>query len=146
MSNELIRDALHPYPEDLATVSKVGARRDAEGAFVSAQTPDDLRADVEENLLTMRTDQLTAVNLRRMDEHDAGPRVPLEDQLAEMVALRDEGKIAGIGVSTVSAEQVTTAIALATSCASRTHSASSTSTTATSSSRSGNARRSTDCW
>lgn len=113
VSNELIRDALHPYPEDLAIVSKVGARRDAEGAFVSAQTPDDLRADVEENLRTLRTDQLTAVNLRRMDGHDGGPQVPLEDQLAEMVALRDEGKIAGIGVSTVSAEQVATAITLA---------------------------------
>ncbi len=116
VSNELICDALYPYPEDLAIVSKVGARRDGQGGWVQAQEPAQLRADVEANLRTLRTDQLTAVNLRRMDEHADAPGtadVPLEDQLAEMVALRDEGKIAGVGVSTVSADQVATAINLA---------------------------------
>ncbi len=111
VSNELIREALHPYPDDLAIVSKVGARRDAKGGWIMAQSPADLRADVEENLRVLGTEQLTAVNLRRMDEHPGdGPGVPFEDQLAEMVALREEGKIAGVGISTVSAEQVVTAI------------------------------------
>ncbi len=113
VANELIREALHPYPDDLAIVSKVGARRDAKGGFVLAQTPAELRADVEENLRVLGTEQLTAVNLRRMDEHAGVEAVPLEDQLAEMVALRDEGKIAGVGISTATAEQVATAIATA---------------------------------
>ncbi len=114
VSNELIREALHPYPEDLALVSKVGARRDDTGSWLQAQRPEQLRADVEANLRTLQTDQLTAVNLRRMDEHENdGETVPLEDQLAEMVALRDEGKIAGVGVSTVSADQLTIALKLA---------------------------------
>ncbi|MGI8867302.1 MAG: oxidoreductase [Mycobacteriales bacterium] len=116
VSNELIRDALHPYPDELAIVSKVGARRDGEGGWVPAQTPAELRADVEENLSTLQTDHLTAVNLRRMDEHEVptdAAGVPQEDQLAELVLLREEGKIGGIGVSTVSAEQVANAIKVA---------------------------------
>ena len=111
VSNELIREALHPYPDDLALVTKVGARRDAKGGWIMAQSAADLRADVEENLRVLGTEQLTAVNLRRMDEHPGdGPGVPIEEQLAELVALREEGKIAGVGVSTVSVEQVVTAI------------------------------------
>jgi pyridoxine 4-dehydrogenase len=116
VSNALIREALHPYPDDLAIVSKVGARRDEQGGWNAAQTPAQLREDVEENLRVLGVERLTAVNLRRMDEHEGlegADAVPFEDQLAEMVALRDEGKIAGVGVSTVSAEQVETAIRLA---------------------------------
>ncbi|WP_426574487.1 oxidoreductase [Aquihabitans sp. McL0605] len=113
VSNELIREALHPYPEDLLLVSKVGAERDAQGGWVSAQTPADLRRGVEDNLRSLEIDQLGAVNLRRMDEHSDGEVVPLEDQLAEMVALRDEGKIGGIGISTAPLAEVQTAIATA---------------------------------
>lgn len=58
VSNELIREALHPYPSDLALVSKVGARRDDTGAWTPAQEPDELRADVEENLRTLDIDRL----------------------------------------------------------------------------------------
>jgi pyridoxine 4-dehydrogenase len=116
VSNELIRDALYPYPDGLAIVSKVGARRDSSGGWVPAQTPAELRVAVEENLRTLRIEQLAALNLRRVDEHQ-GDRdvadVALEDQLAEMVRLREEGKIAGVGVSTVSAEQVAFAMKIA---------------------------------
>ena len=104
VSNELIHTALFPYAEDLALVSKVGAVRNARGRWLPAQTPAELRAGVEDNLRSLEIEQLTAVNLRRLD--DNASVVPFEDQLAEMVALRDEGKIAGIGVSTVSAEEV----------------------------------------
>ncbi len=110
VSNQLIREALHPYSDDLAIVSKVGARRTDEGGWVPAQTPAELRADVEQNLVTLGLDHLTAVNLRRMGGHEGATDVPFEDQLAEMVRLRDEGKIAGIGVSTVSAALVDAAI------------------------------------
>jgi aryl-alcohol dehydrogenase-like predicted oxidoreductase len=114
VSNELIREALHPYPDDLAIVSKVGGKRDDTGKWLPAQTPAELRAGVEANLRALDVEQLTAVNLRRMDEHegDASADVPLQDQLAEMVALRDEGKIAGVGVSTVSLDALNTAIEL----------------------------------
>ncbi|MBB3663201.1 aryl-alcohol dehydrogenase-like predicted oxidoreductase [Prauserella sediminis] len=112
VANELIREALHPYPADLVLVSKVGALRDAQGGFVPAQRPGQLRAAVEENLRTLGVDRLGVVNLRRMDEHElpADQLIPLEDQLAEMVGLRAEGKIAGIGISTATYAQVQQAI------------------------------------
>ena len=113
VSNALIREALHPYPEDLVLVSKVGAVRDDEGGWIPAQSPDQLRSGVEDNLRSLGVERLGAVNLRRMpDDHlpEGVAPVPFEDQLAEMVKLRDEGKIAGIGVSTVSLEQVRQAI------------------------------------
>ncbi len=75
-----------------------------------AQTPSELRADVEANLAALGIDHLTAVNLRRMDEHEAAGDVAFDDQLAEMVKLRDEGKIAGVGVGVVSASLVDQAI------------------------------------
>src|SRR3954463_7001012 len=113
VANELIHDALFPYPADLLLVSKVGARRDAEGAWLPAQTPAELRSGVEDNLRALDVEQLGAVNLRRMPAHelpDGVDAVPLEDQLAEMVALRDEGKIAGVGISNVPLADVEVAI------------------------------------
>jgi len=113
VSNALIREALHPYADDLVLVSKVGAVRDDQGGWVPAQKPADLRAGVEDNLRSLAVERLGAVNLRRMpDDHlpEGMEPVPFEDQLAEMVALREEGKIAGIGVSTVTLAQVELAI------------------------------------
>lgn len=113
VSNQLIREALHPYPEDLMLVSKVGAVRDEQGGWRPAQRPDQLRSGVEDNLRSLGVEQLGAVNLRRLPDDElpegVGP-VPFEDQLAELVAMREEGKIAGVGVSTVTGEQVETAI------------------------------------
>ncbi|RLV49599.1 oxidoreductase [Nocardioides mangrovicus] len=106
VSNDLIREALAPYPEGLALVSKVGAFRDDAGNWLPGQTPAQLRQGVEDNLKRLDVERLAAVNLRRMDEHEGVEAVPLEDQLAEMAALREEGKIAGIGISTVPLEMV----------------------------------------
>ena len=115
VSNELIREALHPYPDNLALVSKVGASRDDAGGWVPALRPDQLRAGVEANLVTLGVERLAAVNLRLMTEHEvpADQQVALEDQLGEMVALREEGKIAGVGISTATRAQVELAISLA---------------------------------
>jgi pyridoxine 4-dehydrogenase len=116
VSNALIREALHPYPENLVLVSKVGAVRDENAGWLPAQSPAMLRAGVEDNLRSLGVEQLGAVNLRRTPDHelpDGIEPVPFEDQLAEMVALRDEGKIAGVGVSTVTLEQVQQAIEIA---------------------------------
>ncbi len=102
VSNALIHEALHPYPDDLVLVSKVGGRRDDKGGWLPAQRPEELREGVEANLRSLEVEQLGAVNLRLMPNEE----VALEDQLAEMVALRDEGKIAGIGMSNASLSQV----------------------------------------
>jgi len=109
VSNELIREALYPYPEDLVIVSKVGALRDDQGGWIPAQRPAELRAAVEENLATLGVEQLGAVNIRRVEGHHGrspSQHVSVEDQLAEMVALRDEGKIAGVGISTAPLAEV----------------------------------------
>src|SRR5205823_1346143 len=92
--NELIREALAPYPAGLRIVSKVGGRRDDGGAWLPAQRPDELRAGVEENLTTLGVESLAAVNLRLID---GGAPVPLAEQLGTMEDLRREGKIDGIG-------------------------------------------------
>jgi len=113
VANDLIREALHPYPDDLALVSKVGAVRDAKGGWPPAQHPAELRAGVEDNLRSLRVEQLAAVNLRLLDPMRGYTPPPLEDQLAEMVAMRDEGLIGGIGVSNVDPDQLDTAIRLA---------------------------------
>jgi pyridoxine 4-dehydrogenase len=111
VSNELIREALHPYPADLALVSKVGARRDAAGGWLPAQEPDELRAGIEENLRTLDIDRLAAVNLRSIDPGDArsvGPvdRDRFDRQLSAMIKARDEGLIAGIGLSGISLDHL----------------------------------------
>jgi aryl-alcohol dehydrogenase-like predicted oxidoreductase len=105
VANELIREALHPYPAELALVSKVGARRDDAGAWLPAQAPAVLRADVEANLKTLSVDQVDVVNLRLLDD----PEVALEDQLDAMIEMRNEGLIGGIGLSNVSADHLAVA-------------------------------------
>src|SRR5690349_2898093 len=101
VANELIRAALHPYPENLALVSKVGARRDDRGGWLPAGRPEELRSGVEENLRALGVDQLHAVNLRRTDDHPGVPAEDFDGQLDAMIAMRDEGLIAGIGLSNV---------------------------------------------
>jgi pyridoxine 4-dehydrogenase len=113
--NGLIRDALAPYGDDLVLVSKVGADRDARGGLVPAQRPAELRAQVEANLVALGAERLGAVNLRRVDAPPGiiatGEQVvSLDDQLAELVALRQAGKIGGIGLSNVSAGQLEQAL------------------------------------
>jgi len=102
VANQLIREALHPYPDELALVSKVGARRDDTGRWLPAQTPSELRAGVEDNLRTLEVDQVDVVNLRIMDD----PEVPLGDQLGAMIEMRSEGLIGGIGLSNTTADQL----------------------------------------
>jgi pyridoxine 4-dehydrogenase len=107
--NELIRDALHPYPAGLRIVSKVGARRDGRGAVLSASQPDELRAGVEANLQTLRVDALALVNLRLMGP-DARGRIALAEQLGALKTLQDEGKIQSIGLSNASVDEVAAAL------------------------------------
>lgn len=111
VASDLIREALHPYPDDLAIVSKVGVRHDRVHGLIPAQRPEELRVSVEANVRRLATERLAMVYLRRVD---TGPRliatgnqqVDIESQLAELIELRDEGKIGGIGLSNVNLQQL----------------------------------------
>jgi len=121
LANDLIRAALWPYPGSLAVVTKVGARRDGQGALVPAQRPEDLRADVEANLRRLGLERLAVVNLRRLDARPGivatgDQLVDLDSQLAELVALRDAGMIEGIGLSGVRPDQLRKALPVGVAC------------------------------
>jgi len=109
--NDLIREALHPYPEDLRLVTKVGGRRDDAGAWLPAQSPAELREGVEANLRSLGVERMDLVNLRRMDDHGSSD-VPLAEQLGVLEDLRREGKLDLIGLSTVSRETLEEGLAL----------------------------------
>ena len=129
--NELIRAALAPYDDRLVLATKVGAVRDPDAKpfpLVPAQRPAELRAQVEANLASLGTDRLGVVNLRRLDARPGlvatGEQlVDLDDQLAELGALRDAGKIDGIGLSNVSADQLRHALPAGIACVQNSYSA-----------------------
>ena len=120
VANELIHAALHPYPEHLVIVSKVGAERDAHGGWIPAQRPEQLRAGVEANLRSLAVERLDVVNLRLLDAAEDGEPgndgIDLDSQLAEMVSLRDDGKIGGIGISNVTLDQLRQALPAGLAC------------------------------
>jgi aryl-alcohol dehydrogenase-like predicted oxidoreductase len=112
VTNELIREALAPYPEDLHIVTKVGARRDEEGGWPPARTPAELRAQVHDNLRRLGLDALDVVNLRvgGFEEPEPGS---IAEQFTALVELQQQGLIRHLGLSTVNAEQLAEAQAIA---------------------------------
>jgi pyridoxine 4-dehydrogenase len=102
--NELIREALHPFPPHLVIVSKVGAARDAHGGIFAADTPTELRRGIADNVRTLRIETLPVVNLRLMRASE--PDAYFDDQLAALMWARDEGLVASIGLSNVTLEQL----------------------------------------
>src|SRR4051812_34570805 len=96
--NERIREALHPYPDGLRLVTKVGARRDDRGGWLPALRPEELRSGVEDNLRALGVERLTLVNLRLLD----GESPPLAEMLGALDELRREGAVEHIGLSNVS--------------------------------------------
>jgi pyridoxine 4-dehydrogenase len=112
ITNQLIKEALHPYPEKLRIVTKVGALRDAEGNWPKALAPDQLRQAIHDNLVNLGVSALDIVNLRvgGLDAPEPGSIAEPFSVLAEM---RQEGLIKHLGVSTVSAEQVAEAQSIA---------------------------------
>jgi aryl-alcohol dehydrogenase-like predicted oxidoreductase len=115
VSNDLIREALHPYPEDLTIVTKVGATRDDQGGWIHARTPDDLRSQVHDNLRHLGVDTLDVVNLRAGGGDDGHSVVPgsIAEEFGALAELRAQGLIRHLGVSTVNADQLKEAQSIA---------------------------------
>jgi aryl-alcohol dehydrogenase-like predicted oxidoreductase len=99
--NELIRDTLRPYPEDLVLVTKIGGRRDAAGRWLPALSPDEIRAGVHDNLTHLGVDRLDVVNLRVMTTGES-----IGEKFAVLAALQQQGLIRHLGVSNVDAAQL----------------------------------------
>jgi aryl-alcohol dehydrogenase-like predicted oxidoreductase len=110
--NDLIREALHPYPEGLVLVTKVGARRDDHGNWVVADSPDELRQAVHDNLERLGLERLDAVNLRLGTT--GGPSTEsLADRFEALVELRQQGLIRHLGISNITPEQLAEARGIA---------------------------------
>jgi aryl-alcohol dehydrogenase-like predicted oxidoreductase len=109
--NELIKEALHPYPDDLHIVTKVGARRGENGEWHPSLAPGDLEKQVHENLEHLGLDVLDVVNLRVSAEGTGNE--PVAEQFGALAALRTEGLIRHLGISAASPAQLTEAQAIA---------------------------------
>ncbi|HEX3900715.1 MAG TPA: aldo/keto reductase family oxidoreductase [Mycobacteriales bacterium] len=112
VTNEIIKEALHPYPTNLRIVTKVGARRDAEGGWPHARQPAELVQAVHDNLDHLGLDALDVVNLR-MGGFGAPEPGSIAEQFSALAELQQQGLIKHLGVSTVNAEQITEAQAIA---------------------------------
>ena len=109
IADHLIREALHPYADDLVIATKVGFTRQGPNQWTPVGRPEYLRQQVELNLRHLGLDRIDLLQLHRID-----PKVALEDQLGELVAMQQEGKIRHIGLSEVSVDELKAAQKLAT--------------------------------
>ena len=112
VTNEIIKQALHPYPDDLRIVTKVGARRDADGGWPTALAPEELRQAVHENLEHLGLDALDVVNLR-VGGFDAPTPGSIAEPFGALAEMQREGLIKHLGVSTVDAAQIAEAQSIA---------------------------------
>ncbi len=101
VSEQLIAEALHPYPEGLVIATKAGFTRTGPGEWVEVGRPAYLKQQVELSLRNLRVDRIDLIQLHRVD-----PEVPLEDQVGAFAELREQGKVRHIGLSEVSVEQL----------------------------------------
>jgi pyridoxine 4-dehydrogenase len=112
VTNEIIREALHPYPDGLHIVTKVGARRAADGTWLHVLDPDDLKLQVRENLEHLGLDALDVVNLRLSSAMGTTDE-SVTDQFSALAELREQGLIRHLGLSGVTDAQLTEAQAIA---------------------------------
>jgi pyridoxine 4-dehydrogenase len=108
VSEQLIAEALHPYPDDLVIATKAGFVRTGPGEWTEVGRPAYLKQQVELSLRNLRVERIDLIQLHRVD-----PEVPLADQVGAFVDLQKEGKVRHIGLSEVSVEQVEQARAVA---------------------------------
>jgi pyridoxine 4-dehydrogenase len=110
VTNELIREALHPYPDDLVIVTKIGARRGTDGSWIPALSPEELTGAVHDNLRNLGLDALDVVNFRSMHGVNRGSHGPAEGSnevtLAVLAELQQRGLVRHIGLSNVTAAQI----------------------------------------
>jgi pyridoxine 4-dehydrogenase len=106
ITNQLIREALHPYPEDLVIVTKIGARRGNDGSVLAAASPDELIQAVHDNLRNLDVDALDVVNLRNMFDDDARARELIDSGLTVLADLQRQGLVRHIGLSNVTPAQI----------------------------------------
>ncbi|GGX76724.1 oxidoreductase [Massilia dura] len=106
VTNGLIREALHPYPAGLCIATKIGARRDAQGGWLPAFSREELTAAVHDNLRNLGLESLDVVNLRAMFSVHGPAEGSLEEPLAVLAGLREQGLVRHIGLSNVTAGQV----------------------------------------
>jgi pyridoxine 4-dehydrogenase len=110
VTNQLIREALHPYPDDLVIVTKIGARRGADGSWIPALSPEELTQAVHDNLRNLGLDVLDVVNFRSMHGVDAGSQGPaegsIEAPLTVLAELQHKGLVRRIGLSNVTPAQI----------------------------------------
>ena len=112
VTNHIIKEALHPYPDELVIVTKVGARRDAEGGWPHARSPEELRKAVYDNLKNLGLEVLDVVNLRMGGVQGPEPG-SIAEQFSALAELQQQGLIKHLGVSTVSGEQIAEAQSIA---------------------------------
>ena len=113
ITNQLIREALHPYPADLLIVTKLGAVRGPDGSWQAAQEPDDLRRGVEDNLRNLGVDSLEVANLRIMGDIHHPSEGSIARQMTAMAQLQRQGLVRHIGLSNVTSKQVAEAQGIA---------------------------------
>ena len=105
VTNRLIAEALYPYPDDLVICTKVGGARKPDKSWIPYNKPENLRASIENNLRTLKLEQITLVHFRAMGGH-----MNFEQGMETMFKMQEEGKILHVGVSNVSAEDLETAL------------------------------------
>jgi pyridoxine 4-dehydrogenase len=113
VTNQLIAEALSPYPQDLVIVTKVGAVRGADASWIPAQSPAELTRAVHDNLKNLRLDVLDVVNLRVMGDVHAPSEGSIAAQFTALAKLQQQGLIRGLGLSNVTSAQVKEARAIA---------------------------------
>jgi pyridoxine 4-dehydrogenase len=107
ITNQLIREALHPYPDDLVIVTKVGAVRGEDGSWLPAIEPEDIKRGVYDNLRNLGVDELDVVNLRSMGNIHSPAEGSIEKQVAALAELQRQGLVRHIGLSNVTSAQIT---------------------------------------
>ena len=113
ITNQIIREALHPYQDDLVIVTKLGAVRGDDGAWLPAMEPEDLRRGVHDNLRNLGLDTLDVVNVRIMGNIHAPAEGSIEKQVTALAELQREGLVRHIGLSNVTAAQIAEAQGIA---------------------------------